>query len=239
MTANQQNRASLIRDILRKRILMCEIAPSSKLNISELAVTYDVSLGAVREALSSLEGEGLVTLKDKRGYHTAGMSLDELVELTQARVEIESSCLRLAISDGDINWESQIVAALHKLLAISRIIHGEHDHMNEHWSVAHDEFHSALVSGCGNSWLLRMRRTLFDQSERYRRLSIPVDRAPRDVDGEHRAIADAVLSRQSDRAVQLLSDHFEKTLSIISLTSKEFAGSPIPAEAGDPAIDVL
>ena len=223
MTSNQQNRASLIRDDMRKRILMCEIAPSSKLNISELAAFYDVSLGAVREALSSLEGEGLVTLKDKRGYHTAGMSLNELVELTQARIEIESSCIRLAILEGDIDWESRIVAALHKLLAISRIIHGELDHMNEEWSSVHDEFHSALVAGCKNAWLLRMRRILFEQSERYRRLSVPIDREHRDVDGEHRGIADAVLRRNADEAVMLLGDHFKKTLSIIGLSSRNFA----------------
>lgn len=215
---------------MRKRILTCEIAPSSKLNISELSGRYGVSLGAVREALSSLEGEGLVTLKDKRGYHTAGMSLDELTELTQARVEIEASCMRIAIVEGDINWESRVVAALHKLLAVSRIVKGESNHMNEQWSAAHGEFHAALVSGCSNAWLLRMRRTLFEQSERYRRLSIPVDQEHRNVDGEHRAIADAALERDVDKAVLLLGEHFKKTLSIITLSSSRFGARDVKAE---------
>ena len=38
----------------------------------------------------------------------------------------------------------------------------------------HARFHAALVSACGLDWLLRFRTMLFEQSERYRRISLTV-----------------------------------------------------------------
>ena len=36
---------------------------------------------------------------------------------------------------------------------------------------SHAAYHDALAGGCGSEWLMRLRRQLYDQSERYRRLA--------------------------------------------------------------------
>ena len=46
---------------LRDDILSCRIRPGDKLKINELSLRLGVNLGAVRESLSRLSSEGLVT----------------------------------------------------------------------------------------------------------------------------------------------------------------------------------
>jgi GntR family carbon starvation induced transcriptional regulator len=87
--------------------------------------------------------------------------------------------------------------------------------VSEVWADAHRRFHEALVAACDSPWLLRLREILFVQSERYRRVSVPLSRAGRDLHGEHKAIADATIARDSAKACAALRDHLQKTTRIL------------------------
>jgi plasmid stability protein len=56
---------------------------------------------------------------------------------------------------------------------------------------------------------------LYAQSERYRRLSVPVAKHDRDLEAEHRGIMEAALARDANRAVQLLTEHLSATTRIL------------------------
>ena len=56
---------------------------------------------------------------------------------------------------------------------------------------------------------------LYAQSERYRRLSVPLSAAGRDTLKEHKEIVDAALAGDDDRAVALLSSHLKNTTRIL------------------------
>ena len=56
---------------------------------------------------------------------------------------------------------------------------------------------------------------MFTQSERYRRLSRPLAKAERDLDTEHRAIADAALARDADKCTALMDEHIGSTTRIL------------------------
>lgn len=115
MDHQKQNNAALVRRTLRQRILRCELQPGERIVINDVCEEFGVSLGAVREALSGLEGEGLLHAYAKRGFQVTGVSLEDMFDLTQARIEVECACLRLSIAQGDLAWESQVVAALYRL----------------------------------------------------------------------------------------------------------------------------
>ena len=84
------------------------------------------------------------------------------------------------------------------------------------WSAAHRQFHDALIVGCGSPWTLRLCRLLFDQSERYRALSVqPARKKKRDVGSEHRELADAALARDADALCTLIDSHFRTTAHLI------------------------
>jgi DNA-binding GntR family transcriptional regulator len=83
--------ASLL-DTLRKAIYHGELTPGQRLIEAELASRYDASRGAVREALALLSNEGLVVRERNRGARVRPVSLEEAIEITEARAVLEGLC---------------------------------------------------------------------------------------------------------------------------------------------------
>ena len=224
---------------LRADLLACRLQPGARLRINDLCQTLSVSLSAVREALSRLTSEGLVVAQPQRGFHVAPVSAAELRDLTGVRAKIEGLCLERAIAAGDVAWEAQLVAAFHRLSRTPEREAGDEQRMSEAWSVAHAAFHAALVGGCDSLWLLRLRETLYAQSERYRRLSVPMASTVRDLGREHQDIMDAVLAHDAERAKVLMTQHLERTTTVLlqrpwaaeAPTRRERRGSQVAAKA--------
>lgn len=212
---------------LRADLLACRLRPGQPLPINELCGALSVSLGAVRESLSRLTSEGLVVAEPQRGFRVAPVSLSELRDLTGVRIEIEGRCLARAIAVGDVAWEAKVVAAHHRLSRTPEREQADPQRLNEAWAEAHSEFHGSLVAACDSPWMLRLREILYAQTERYRRLSVPLDQAGRDIAGEHRDIMEAALRRDAERAVTLLAAHLGATMSVL-------VAAGIDGEAGVP-----
>jgi GntR family transcriptional regulator, carbon starvation induced regulator len=210
---------------LRDEILTCRLAPGAKIIISELALKFGFSPGSVREALSRLAAERMTVATAQKGYTVADVSIAELKDLTRTRVTIEQICLRSAIEHGDVEWETSIVAAYHRLHRLPLTPPGESARVSPAWAAAHGVFHAALASGCDSPWMLTLRASLYAQSERYRHLSVALAREQRQKDAEHRGILDACLARDADRADKLVAAHLMKTMHII-LNSPLLANRP-------------
>ena len=116
---------------------------------------------------------------------------------------------------GDVEWETRIVAAAHRMERLQSQTSDIEARSTKPWNDAHGEFHEALVSACPNQWLLRMRHMLYEQSERYRRLSVPLSTDQRDVRHEHRQIMEAALARDPQKAFQAVEQHLLATAQII------------------------
>lgn len=211
---------------LRTAIVGGRLLPGSKLNIAALAEELDVSAGAVREGLAMLEAESLVVSEPSRGYRVSPISPEDLEELVKARIEIEKLCLAEAIRHGDLAWEGSVVSAHHRLSRQAERDAAMPTVLSAEWTSSHADFHNALVSGCPNSWLLRMHQMLYQQSERYRQLSAPLGKESRDVGAEHQALLDAVLNRDIQAAQALMAEHLQTTGRLLMSALK----ASVPAE---------
>jgi len=210
---------------LLEEILSCRLAPGAKITISEVATKLGLSPGAVREALSRLSAEKMTVATAQKGFSVAEVSIEELKDLTRTRITIEQLCLVSAIKHGDVEWESAIVAAYHRLHRIPMVVLGETPRLDPAWATAHTTFHAALAAGCNSRWLLTIRGMLYAQTERYRYLSVALARQNRNVDAEHKAILDACLAREPDLACELIDDHLMRTSNIL-LRSPLLQASP-------------
>ncbi len=206
---------------LKLEILSCRLKPGEKLHIGNLAKAYDVSLAAVREALSRLVADGLVLAEDQRGFRVSPASLRDLDDVTETRIEIECLALRRSIARGGADWSEAIQAAWRDL-AGARPGH-------ERWPHLHNRFHASLVGACGLEWLMRFRAVLFEQSERYRALSRGPKNVARDLETEHRELMEATLARDADTATALLAKHFGRTRDLVLMNYAE----PAPPLARD------
>ncbi|WP_082767110.1 GntR family transcriptional regulator [Bosea sp. PAMC 26642] len=214
-------------ETLRADVLACRLEPGERLKVNDLCARLGVSLGAVREALSALTAEGLVVAEAQRGFKVASVSAADLGDLTQTRIEIESLCLKRAIACGGIEWETQVVAAFHRLSRTPERVAGDEKRLSDDWTAAHREYHEALVASCDSPWLLRLRELLYAQSERYRRLSVPAARRGRDIQAEHKALMEATLARDCQRATMMMAEHLNFTPALLEYIADT---SPSPGE---------
>lgn len=214
---------------LRNAIITARYKPGEKLRIDTLKQELDASLGAVREALARLTSEGLVAAEPQRGFAVSMISRRDLIDLTEARVAIELTCLEASITNGDLAWEGRVLSVTHQLSKLTDLIRNPTGPDAGRWHRLHARYHDEITSACSNSWWLKLRKQLFIQSERYRRLSGPFAEYDRDIEAEHKAIADAVLARDAASAKRLLGDHLRATTDILLASKMPFSGEAADA----------
>lgn len=212
-------------DELRDAIIDARYPPGDRLFIDQISRDLGVSSGAVREALSRLTAEGLVIAEPQKGFVVAQISRKDLVDLTQVRLVVEAQCLADSIKNGDLEWEGRLLSVHHRLNSLGDAHKKIGTPEAKLWHQLHEDFHDQLASACGNDWWQRLRRQLYTQSERYRRLSGPADESDRDIVGEHALIANAALERDSSAALQHLRDHLSRTTDILLASKLPFDGS--------------
>tara|TARA_B100000678_G_scaffold261635_1_gene243266 strand:- start:1603 stop:2292 length:690 start_codon:yes stop_codon:yes gene_type:complete len=208
ISAYQQLKSDIIRGVY---------APGEKLLMSRLKVRYGLGIGPMREALSQLVSEHLVTAASQRGYRVAGMSVQELEAIYDARAHLEGLVLELAISRGDDDWEAEILAKAHTLAKVMEV--NSADDMLDVWDARHKAFHSAIAAGCRSPHLLQARKALFDQAERYRHLwlcqTVFSEDALETKRQEHAALTEVILDRDASKAREMMLKHLMTPVPVI------------------------
>jgi DNA-binding GntR family transcriptional regulator len=121
--------------LMRNAILQGQFSPGQRLIEADLTTQFKVTRGAVREALVQLDGEGIVERERNRGARVRPISLEEAVEITEARAVLEGLCaakaaagmtpeerqslreigarMRVAVEAGDVVTYSSVAQELH------------------------------------------------------------------------------------------------------------------------------
>src|SRR3989304_10124904 len=106
---------SLLVEKLRDEILQGELIPGQYLRLEELATRFEVSTMPVREALSDLEAEGLVTIFPHRGTIVTELSADDLVDIYDIRATLEAMAARLAVPRLTATTIDQLKGYIHQM----------------------------------------------------------------------------------------------------------------------------
>ncbi len=200
--------------LLRAAVLAGVHEPGARLKTAALCEEYGASVSVVREALTRLAEQGLVESEPRIGFRVRQVSLADLRDLTATRIEIEGLALRAAIRDGDVAWESDVIAAHHRLERTPLLADDGPRRISDAWEQAHGAFHAILLEGSGRPWLIGLACTLRDAAELYRRWS-QTQEPGRDIAAEHRGLMDAAVARDADLAVSRLSAHYQHTADIL------------------------
>lgn len=200
---------------VRADILNGHLAPGSALQFAQLRETYGASMGVLREALTRLTAEGLAVSRAQQGFRVVDLSLKDLNDLTDSRILIETAVLREAIAHGDLDWETGIVSAHHRLERTEKHVGGDEHTVTEDWARAHHGFHLALLAAAPNGRLMAIADGLRAAAELYRRWSMPYENVKRDVNAEHRALVEFSLARNADAACEALANHLTFTRDLI------------------------
>lgn len=224
LVGTSTTRGELAYQAMRTDILSGRLRPGDKLPFAELGERYDASQGVLREGLARLVAEGLVVSEPQLGYRVMPLSIKDLQDLTDARCEIEGLVFRLAVEHGDVEWESRVVAAHHRL---ERTPEGKvtvDARASQEWAIAHGAFHHQLLDACPNERLKAMAMSLRASAELYRQWSESLIPGARNVADEHRGLLEAALDRDPERAVELLHRHLRTTQMRLMATGVDAGG---------------
>ncbi|BDC27378.1 hypothetical protein NB2BOR_A16690 [Bordetella parapertussis] len=196
---------------LRAQILTGQFMPRQRLKVSQLSEQHGVSLNVVREALNRLAGEQLVELQPQFGFAVRGLSAEDLVDLFEQRGVVESLALRQSIARGDLNWQSDVVAAHHRLGGTAVVSPDDPQKLNPEWLARHEEFNLVMMRACGSPRLLQIVRQLAEASAIYQRALLPLAAVAAELETEHDDLLQRILDGDADGAVRVLLKHMEQT----------------------------
>jgi len=200
---------------LRHDIVCGALAPGERLRVEHLKDTYQVGAGTLREALSLLLSDALVTAEGQRGFRVAPISLADLEDVTNTRVMLETEALRQSIRHGDANWEARLMASYELLTQAEGTLETPQPEL---WEQRNKAFHEALIAGFPSDWTKYFLAILYRHGERYRNINLRLTAAHasgRNVHQEHEAIYRAAMDRQEARAALALESHIQLTLDIV------------------------
>ena len=219
MTQNnrKQTKSTQVLDKLRQDILQGDFGPGDKLQMDDLKYKYGVGYSPLREALSRLASDGLVQFKEQCGFCVATLSLDELYDIYNNRMHIETLALERSMEYGDDYWEAEVVACWHRYAKFMKT----NDVLSpQGWDALEKEFSFTLIKACKSPWLLKMQRLLYENAGRYRYLCLGHHNADREIirnyiqEGDE--LVTAVLARDKVKAIELSKLSWESSLKIMA-----------------------
>lgn len=188
----------VITNILRESILSGELGGGVQLKQEELATKFGVSLSALREALKSLEAEGLVRFYPNRGAVVSELSAAEAREIFDIRLFLELGALELAIP----NLTEAALAEAGEILR-----EADEETQNSRWSALNWRFHETLYRSANRPKLLALIQNLHNNVERYMRLYLTTLHYQTKSQEEHRALLNACAQRNIKGAQKVLRKH--------------------------------
>jgi DNA-binding GntR family transcriptional regulator len=191
---------------IRRAIISGSLEPGQEYSLRELAGLLGVSFIPVREALRSLETEGLVLTRPGRSAVVAPVHLDDLHGIYRLRHRLEPeiasrSCLVIA-SDVLDDLEREAVSFGREDLGVDEIYE------------AHQAFHLALLAPVATEWDIRTLTTLWRAAERYIRIGFraldPQPQEHRRREHAHEDLITAFRTRDPQAVEQAVSQHLER-----------------------------
>lgn len=189
---------------LRDAILNGELVSGERIYEARIAKEFGISRAPIREALKSLEGEGLIETRSRRGSYVCKLSEKDIWEVYSLRAALESLAFRLAsknITPEKVNDLRQIIAEMENGAKIGDIQRLSELDTKFHETVVrlsgHERLLSAWMSNIGQIKLLSKRV----MTTQYNDLSI--------VHRRHEALLDALLRGSEDEITKQIVSHIE------------------------------
>jgi len=202
----------------REAIITGDYPPGFPLRMTELAARSGVSTIPVREALRRLEAERLVESTANKGARVADLSFPELADAYRLRILLEIEAVRLGfpdLTDEDLARMRGLLKEMTRLWREGR----------EEGHEAHRKFHFLVYERAGSTWLLHVIRSIWDHTERHRRLAMRWGAEPEDLGRSHEEMLAALVGRDLDKAIEAVRQHFERPLRLIERRMRESASA--------------
>ena len=190
-------------DLIWEQITTLELAPGAPINEQELAESLDMGTVPVREALKWLAHENLVQVTERHGIYVAGVNTDDLQQLSEMRLSLESLSARLA-AERAVADDLVVLEALRKEQEAFTAEEGRLLFDMDH------RFHQAVAKAAHNRYLAQTLDRLFGLSRRLWCLVLPHLETLSSSVEMHVNLVGAIESGDADRAEEIMHEHVKE-----------------------------
>lgn len=198
----RQSLAAAVLERLREKILSGELREGEQLRQDAIAEEFQISRIPVREALSHLAAEGLITIVANRGAVVSSLSPDEIMQIFETRAVLECYMLRCAIPNirkEDFQEAEKILERYEASL--------EKDSEMKSWGTWNWSFHSVLYAPANRPVMLSYVKTLNVNCDRYTRLHLAATRDLHRAGQAHRELLSSCKTMNPEVASAALWKH--------------------------------
>ncbi len=190
---------------IKRRINRLEYRPGVYLNEAQISRQLNIGRTPVHQALDRLMLEGLVQIIPRKGVVVQSISLDEVLQILEARLVNEVHCIELAAERAT----NQQIAAMQALLASGEPLIRARD--REKLMNLDREFHRLISDAAHNSVIADILRSLHNRSLRFWFIAVGDDLQLRRIAEEHRAIVAAIKQRNRRQAAGVMRAHIKSS----------------------------
>ena len=201
-------------DALRNMIITGEFPPGARITETSLAEAIGVSRACIREAVITLEQEGLLTKVQNHYTQVVQFTSADVDEICELRLAIEAMALRKCIDCRCLDLE-KMDQHVHSLIDFMRFDSGDHVIS---WLKDDMAFHREIVAAAGNRRMLDFWEGLSNQVVAMlymaHRINPKLITGPTDTHGK---ILEAIRQDNYARAKELLQEHIKSAVSWVKL----------------------
>lgn len=189
-------------DKIRDAIVSGELPLGSKLSEQRLADMLEISRSPVRDALATLQIEGLVKVSPKRGSFVFMPDMRVVEELCEHRVVLEAAAIRMGITR---NYETLVESLDNACTSMQRALAQPNP---TGYSSADDQFHTAILAACENRSIIKAYKYTISPAKALRThlFTIFAENTERSM-REHLNILEACRAKDPDLASAHLTEH--------------------------------
>ena len=194
---NENTLTNEIADIVRERILKGEYQIGEKIKESSIAQELNVSRTPIREAFKTLEEEGLLDYLPNRGCYAKG-DVSDIYTVREALEEIAMTWACERITDEEIDKleeQCELMDFYTKKRDVQKIL------------TMNSSFHDIIYNSTGSRFLAQVLRSYKGYLDKTRKSVFYREEFLDSIQEEHKAIFEAVKSRDKDLAVAAIKKH--------------------------------
>lgn len=203
----------MVTQALRRAIERGELLPGEELGQAELAGELGVSRIPLRDAFRRLASEGLIELDGRRTARVAALSIDDIAEIYEMRILLETACIRHAVAQ--MGAED-----VDRILDLSRRMDEASDDPVAGRAVRLD-FYAELYALAGRPRMRDAIVRLRAQVDRYHVLNPGGADSGPGTGHAHTALREAIRDRDPDRAAEVLAAHLAEARDDLVRTMRE------------------
>ena len=200
--------------LIKKDIIQCRLAPGAEISETALTKIYGLGKAPIRAALLRLSQDNLISSVPRRGYFVTPITIRNIQELYELRLDLEPAAAKRATSRCDIR----------NLMSLCKSLRYSDDGTNKlKFLEAHCEFHVAIARAAGNERITQLIASLLHDMARIIHFGeFAPNRGAEDLDVDHRvqqrqheAIVESLAAGDPEVVEKVMRDHIEHSLDMV------------------------